>query len=626
MNAFCSTTTLCYIVFHLLYAVKGTVLINSLECYTDFKSEESCTWTVSRRSMKFVKMSLCYGDDEKKCNICQDPEVKEDSSPFSITLTCKQNLKKIFTLNTKLIHSFLSDQNLDIQLNLSGKDALQEEQHKPELYSTDETHFLHLSDIKYLFQTHQSAEILQCEVQYRRELETWENSLIGECKDSWASISIDHVSGDRYFARMRLKTSISQESWGNWSSEILLESKKPGDEAKPQNLHCFLHPTNTLICSWAVRVEVLDSVTFKMVYTHDESLIQEECHPKCVEMPHNLPYLSCSCNITSASPLSVVSVQPKQEFKSFNACARILLPPTNMSVEEVNNGKAYNIRWNKKTQGDGHRFKLHFQLCYWSDYQQLDKNGESNCSTNSKYIEPNYPSALVLSLGTDLEPRRTYYAKIRMRVMHNQEKENECYVGPWGEWSSVQTWKTKSVIPIWLILAIIIPCCVVLIICGAFGIRYLARFKKKWEDQIPNPNKSFLIVNFHHKMERSAYIFPKHHLYEEMFNSCNAIHDSSPIVLNNAADCKQDDEKPGTTHGQCHENKIYCLTPEILENTKDEISLVEGSGYQAFSDLVNDANDTDLGNASVALYSFDGPYLLCPSNPGDGSSSAQHIH
>lgn len=40
----------------------------------------------------------------------------------------------------------------------------------------------------------------------------------------------------------------------------------PGDEAQPQNLQCFFDGGTVLSCSWEVRSEVTDSVSFTLFY------------------------------------------------------------------------------------------------------------------------------------------------------------------------------------------------------------------------------------------------------------------------------------------------------------------------------------------------------------------------
>lgn len=43
-------------------------------------------------------------------------------------------------------------------------------------------------------------------------------------------------------------------------------SPLPGDKAQPQNLQCFFDGAAVLSCSWEVRSEVANSVSFALFY------------------------------------------------------------------------------------------------------------------------------------------------------------------------------------------------------------------------------------------------------------------------------------------------------------------------------------------------------------------------
>lgn len=43
-------------------------------------------------------------------------------------------------------------------------------------------------------------------------------------------------------------------------------SPLPGDKAQPQNLQCFFDGAAILSCSWEVRSEVVNSVSFALFY------------------------------------------------------------------------------------------------------------------------------------------------------------------------------------------------------------------------------------------------------------------------------------------------------------------------------------------------------------------------
>ncbi|XP_053319837.1 cytokine receptor common subunit beta-like [Spea bombifrons] len=413
---------------------------------------------------------------------------------------------------------------------------------------------------------------------------------------------------------MRVKTG---GSWSKWSSEIQLEPRRPGDEAKSQNLQCFLSDIKLLTCTWTQRVEVTDSVSFQLYHKQKESSMEHSCHPRCKQLLPNLPHLACQCSISleDENTLPTISIRTVEEVKSFRPCIHINIPPRNLTIKEVNNGEAYTASWHTKEPTEKPEFKLQFELCYWTEDEPPLNEVSSDCPRNPDKLSLSQYPEVVLTLGEQLKPLRTYHAKLRMRVADEDPKD--CFQGPWSQWSSIQTWKTKSVTSYLIRYITIIVCSIIFIIVCAFGYKRLVRYKKQWDEIIPDPGKSKHIVDFQREMNRSTSISPEHYFYEEITSRFSAVSDSAVIGSKDIGAVKGDEEQNNQTYRlQSYDNNTYLFSP-TQPGSKNNVSSHHSSDLET---------NVKCEIPNFSLCSFNGPYLLFPSNTEESASTVDNIN
>ncbi|XP_041444789.1 cytokine receptor common subunit beta isoform X2 [Xenopus laevis] len=587
--------------------VQGSKLLDSLECYNDYNSLVTCTWTANRPYEPYVNMTL-YEKRNSRNTTCKS------LTQTNLTWTCLSE-NDIYVTTTEQYH-FQPDRNLEKQLNLTDKGTGLTENPNPITYYNDDGYFLLWSEANYA-PDNQTQEISECESRYKEISENWENSSMAECINVWAVYK--PKAGKSHVAQMRVK--YNNGHWSNWSSEVVLEPKTAEDEAKPQNLRC-IHLSGQVLCAWEVRVEVADVVSFKLFYKETESNKDKKCSHTCqMEVP-NVPYISCRCSIKTENfnPASwQISVKPEKEVKTIIACDNVRYgPPINLSIHEKEQGQLYQARWSTETISNS--LTLRYQICYWREGQFRKNKTFPDCQYELKEKPMNEDRVVALRLGNELGPSSNYKIKVRMGIL-NLQGESMCPRGPWSEWSKTENWKTKTA-PNHMPLYIVIPICIIiLIVFCIYGNKCMRRYKSKWEELIPDPSKSNLILNFEQKRKSQLNLnCPDYREYEELTDSCR---------INDPIDMIPEKEKRLSTLS--HSNLIYWNPPEVPneEDKYNETTITIASGYQPFEELVHvsqskvysedhfapfkwDDKEHKEQQSQFVPIDFNGPYIFYP--------------
>ncbi|XP_072255757.1 uncharacterized protein [Pyxicephalus adspersus] len=387
------------------------------------------------------------------------------------------------------------------------------------------------------------------------------------------------------------------------SLETRLNSEEEKDEAKPQNLHCDDNDGN-ITCSWQVREEIAESFDFGLFYGNDTN----ECEPDC---QHKIPkYLFCQCNIRTDSHLNTsalmktISVKPsnKASPQTYVLCLIYQLSPINLTINETRKGEIFIATW---THNEVPTSKYLYELCYW-DERDLEIKGPSVCPGKSEQISNSHELKKIFWLGEQLKPSSNYSLMGRVRLV---ARTNQCYQGPWSEWSRVQTMTTKAV-PNLFLLYILIPVCVIVAVMFVFyGYRALIKYTKQWNEKIPNPNKSSIFKSLQKTKKGSCLPF-KEHLYVE---PCNNIIMCTPSVTEEKINSLKSEHVPG-------EDAKSCVLSDPIKKDYPTASIADD--YKPFSDLTSEQESEDTfecefkakKDSEFAFSAFDGPYLFSECN------------
>lgn len=486
--------------------------LDTLQCYNNYRNQTTCRWKESVAARQFVKLRLYYWQNLNiSANKTYDSIEPGRDLGHYVALTSIQGDKNQVEYSIHLIdhYSFIPDKPLEAKLSISPRENIRLlPPLKLEVEASNVSGDFLLSwetpyDGK---RSRLTSEDLEHEVQYKRNWEAWEGSRSVPVSSGTSCTlgSKQLVPGSTYEARVRVRlregASISL-IWSEWSSTLLWEVPE-GTAAAPKNLQCSFDAIDRMRCTWEVRAEVTESVSFILYYRESSQASETPCHP--VELKPEpqgvLRFYSCEFLLSDPEELGLVqiSVRPQTKTKSFQQCLNIQpFPPTGLKAEPEEDGQVYNLSWNP--QPLGYSIQQQYQLCYHKQ-ETNEKAGavdqfSLDCPPHWKEVNiTNGPPTLSFNLKTQLEPQSRYTAKVRAHVI--SDDPTKCFAGLWSEWSKAIIWETGAawdpqilyvllVVGVILLLALAVPC-----------YYYLKRSKRRWEDKIPNPNKSKLLASF----------------------------------------------------------------------------------------------------------------------------------
>ncbi|KAM4038567.1 uncharacterized protein ACNLHF_016924 [Anomaloglossus baeobatrachus] len=402
------------------------------------------------------------------------------------------------------------------------------------------------------------------------------------------------------------------------SLESHLNVSIEGDEAKPKNLRCQDSGDQMIICFWEVRQEVADSVDFNLYYRNDSGK-EEACQPRCwLEIP---AHLSCSCNFTAGQPnismqfrnIRVRPTDPENSYMHFRICKNIKLPPRGLIVEEKIEGETFEISWKNNTIIEEY-FNNHYEVCYWKENDMKPKKVAFDCPGDAKLQTNDF---IVLNLGVQLQPSSNYSVKVRVRL--GEKNPDHCYQGPWSEWSNVQTLHTKSVPNIIMLSILVLSSVIVLVIFAVCGCKTLVRYKKQWDDKIPNPNKSSIIKSLQKAkkekdrlviryltLQNGSSVSYEEHLYVEPYHKVSMWAPSK----DDTSLLKEEEDEMIQPHSEwIQHDDSQCLF--LFNETKEEYpttSLIDD--YKPFAELIDEQETRHPEGPQINVCAFDGPYLF----------------
>uniref|UniRef100_A0A8C8VLX5 Colony stimulating factor 2 receptor subunit beta n=1 Tax=Pelusios castaneus TaxID=367368 RepID=A0A8C8VLX5_9SAUR len=474
--------------------------MQSLRCYNDYTSEITCTWQEHKAARRFLNLSLYHEDNvfmnntQIPCELQRAKELPASQYPC-VFWSCRKNTT-YFATGIEDIYTFKPNQDLQAELTVSlFQNVRPLPPQKFWINVTEAGDFLLAwKAVGGRQGSQQLHNALEFEVTYKREWESWEkSSSVTVSNSSHYLLKRDALVPDStYVARVRSKPSQSSGWSGQpseWSTSVTWRSQE-GYDAQPKNLHCLFNGFDWLTCSWEVRREVTSSVLFTLFYRATSASNENECSPVQEEkLPHSLYLLqSCEINVTDPSQLSqyFITVRPKKEEKLIEAYKNIKPhAPINVTVRKTKD-QDYMLRWTKQTLSYDY-ITQRYEFWFWKTGDTVKTPQHINISNDKPPFT--FPQKM-------LEPSTNYTGKMRARV----HTPSLSYTGPWSEWSEECTWETESALSS-LILLMMIPVFTIMLLAFAWcAYKVLLSKKKKWEEKIPNPGKSYLLQSYLQKV------------------------------------------------------------------------------------------------------------------------------
>lgn len=458
-----------------------TVPLQTLSCYNDYKSHMTCWWANAQAAQGLINLTLFrrLNEDPPKpvsCHLSKDMALLDHPCPGCVSRRCVIPYE-VFVIADRDYFSFRPDRPLGAQLTITLTQHVQAPAPKDLLINTTGDHFLLTWTVALPGSQSHWLSNLEYEVVYKRLQDSWEEASTLYSNSSQAILESEHlIPSSTYVARVRTHLAPGSGLAGRpsqWSPEVRWHSQT-GDKAQPQNLQCFFDGAAVLSCSWEVRSEVANSVSFTLFYKASPNAGEEECSSVLKEALPGL-YVRHRCRIAVPDPGShsqyTVSVRPKEEEKFIKSSDNIQMAQPTLNVTKSRDG--YTLHWTTEEmlyKHIGHTFQVQYKkvTASWEESKT-----ETLRNTHSMSLPP-------------LEPSTRYQARVRVKPTPGG------YNGIWSEWSEERFWDTEWVLPMWVLVLILVFTTMALLpalrYCGMYGYR----LNRKWEEKIPNPSKSHL--------------------------------------------------------------------------------------------------------------------------------------
>ncbi|KAM4651267.1 cytokine receptor common subunit beta [Discoglossus pictus] len=484
-----------------IQGVQGSEVLDSLKCTTDYNTHWRCEWRESEETHRVLPMSLYHWESLEKTRNQYVPSVLQTGG-HDVRLSCRVNVSG-FIRKMNASFSLLPQRSILLKAEITPAYKVQTPPPHGLIIQKSEDGQLILS---WKAPIHMDPPlVLIYQISYRRMYwEEWEDAplltVVGELK-----LSVDsqpRVHGSTYLFRVRARIQEGQRFrglWSKWSKELTWNVPEE-DSTTPRNLQCVYDGLGELTCSWEVKAEVTLSVSYALYYTetHKETSTISGENPntgeKMCDSTQNRSkagdsYVMYSCTLqvppTWAHSSFHVEVRPQEKVKTLIPCLNIQTqPPHNLRVEE-RPGRGYLLKW--ITEEIANNILITNQLCYW-------KEGDPECPPNSLLNVSGILTEYYIP-SSKLEGSTKYSAYVRSKPVGI--KPNDCFDGPWSDWSIKTSWKTKkdaheSSMFITAPISVLF-----LVILAYLGYKFIKRYKKRWEESLPNPSKSKLLSKFH---------------------------------------------------------------------------------------------------------------------------------
>uniref|UniRef100_A0A3Q3RRM5 Colony stimulating factor 2 receptor subunit beta n=1 Tax=Mastacembelus armatus TaxID=205130 RepID=A0A3Q3RRM5_9TELE len=432
-------------------------LLESLQCYNDYKSSVHCKWRKHRNTLLYVH------DPCRELCVPYSPPVPDEPG----TVRCEYKTRA-FSTGIKHMFFFLKDEAGTICSSVP---------HKP-LDLSLHCELIILSDV--YTHTHLTEgdgsggpaptpppssvnKVLTYQLRYRTDRH-----------DNWTTKNVTDTGmkiekrfllpGHRYEAKVRARAGVGQ--WSDWSPVVTWKTEE--DTGQPPSLHCVLDGEVEVMCSWEVRTEMAHFLIYELACRHNPT------EPCCVNprvtfgLNGTVLRYSCSLNVTDPAHL-LLELIPTHHMKTFNSHQHIRPnPPQQVTVMERDNN--WIVKWTESSTAS--KVKLSYQVYYYRREDPLLNISAGSLSVNIR--------------GASLEPSQQYQVKVRALVAPGFG-----YKGVPSEWTDAKVWTSN---PGSTTLYVIIGAVVALVfLILYYTIPACQRKVILWVDSVPSPEKSKIL-------------------------------------------------------------------------------------------------------------------------------------
>ncbi|XP_020341873.1 cytokine receptor common subunit beta isoform X1 [Oncorhynchus kisutch] len=445
-------------------------VLESLRCYNDYSSYVRCSWEESPHPSSQPLALLYWDSPENRESLCK-PYGQRALNPSNIKLTaqCQYNTK-YFGINTN--HVFFFNTSCPPALLLSKNVRVRPPVHlSPKLVERGGCLLSWKSPYP---PSSLLTPTLNYQVNYRRSNQ--DDWTAVEVQDTQLSVKAEaQVPGFQYEAKVRARRKTGL--WSEWSPLVTWlteEDPVPG----PSNAQCVLDNETTVTCSWEVKRDLAQFLTFHLSCKHNHTApAQKCCDNTMVGVPSRGPVLeySCSFHVQDLEQLEVELI-PTRNSKTFKTHKNIRPNrPLKVQIEERDGN--WILKWNPPDFDL--TYQVHYQVQYWSNETKED----------TTFINVSQGSHSLSILGVSLRPSECYLVKVRALVVPG---ERDPFDGAPSEWTDPVEWTTESASwSITTFLYVFISILVAIVFIALYvTIPACHRRVVLWEVSVPSPLKS----------------------------------------------------------------------------------------------------------------------------------------
>lgn len=440
--------------------VKVSQALDSLDCYTDYKSYLHCKWREEPELLSNRRLQLRF-ERKDKIEACRDYP-----SDIEGIRECRFETR---VFSPKTIYKALFNDTLELCSSI---------QHTPQVLSqllralepvnlttsaTDGRGRLITWSSPYP-QSSALNDDITYEVNYRQHGQNEWTVVVQPNKQMKLDEKL--ILGRDYEVRVRAR--IKQSQWSNWSPTVSWYT--PHDLKQAPRVDCVLWGEQEARCSWEQSIEQGHFISYQLVCRHNHTATSHECckNPTMTREQKKVRF-SCLLPLTKSTPL--IQLIPTQNVKDFRVMKHIRpYPPTKVNVTQ--RGNIWVVDWTPAGIKDA---KLTHEVRY---YSRQDEKDAVNLPSNDSSIN---------ILGSSLTPSRRYWVKVRSMVLPP-------YNGPPSDWSPSIAWTPHAATwPNWIYAS------VALLVAGLFIVVFIVPACRRrvvlWVESIPSPNKSKVILD-----------------------------------------------------------------------------------------------------------------------------------
>ncbi|XP_076020721.1 cytokine receptor common subunit beta isoform X2 [Genypterus blacodes] len=283
--------------------------------------------------------------------------------------------------------------------------------------------------------------------------------------------------GSWYEARVRARAAVGR--WSVWSPVISWQAAE--SHGHIPMLQCVLDGEKEVTCSWEVKRELAQFITYQLTCRHSHAAEHQRCcvNPT-VTSDSGRAALTYSCRLTVTDPAHrLLELQPAHIIKTFRA-HRNIRPnqPQHVAVKEKDG--SWLVEWTEPVNEA--RSRLFYQVSYHSSQDQ----GSSVLQNISE------GSTSLSILGDSLDPSQQYQVRVRALVVLG---EGTLYEGSPSEWTEAVGWTSHAAT--WSLSTLLYVFLVVLVAAVFFTLYFsIPACRRKvilWVESVPSPGKSKIL-------------------------------------------------------------------------------------------------------------------------------------